>query len=218
MRFAAGRTGKSTSGLLSRYDKAARPLGGYAMLLSRDRILTTHVGSLPRNEALSELLMAREAGQALRQGAVRAARWTRPIRHVVDKQREAGIDIGNDGEQQRVGFQTYVPQRMSGFGGVSQAPPRPRVRGISRPARLHDEPLPARRPRASTGAPQAQAELKYLDIKPIEQELARFKAIAGSAASPRLHDRGLARHHLLDDAQRLLRLRTRPISMRSRAR
>jgi 5-methyltetrahydropteroyltriglutamate--homocysteine methyltransferase len=40
------------------------------------------------------------------------------VRHVVVKQKEAGIDIGNDGEQQRVGFQTYVPQRMS-FSGVS---------------------------------------------------------------------------------------------------
>ena len=37
------------------------------------------------------------------------------VRHVVDKQKAAGIDIGNDGEQQRVGFQTYVPQRMTGF-------------------------------------------------------------------------------------------------------
>ena len=37
-----------------------------------------------------------------------------------DKQVAAGIDIGNDGEQQRVGFQTYVPQRMSGFAGVSK--------------------------------------------------------------------------------------------------
>jgi 5-methyltetrahydropteroyltriglutamate--homocysteine methyltransferase len=42
------------------------------------------------------------------------------IRYVVAKQKEAGIDIGNDGEQQRVGFQTYVPQRMSGFGGESK--------------------------------------------------------------------------------------------------
>ena len=39
---------------------------------------------------------------------------------MVAKQKEAGIDIGNDGEQQRVGFQTYVPQRMSGFGGESK--------------------------------------------------------------------------------------------------
>ena len=42
------------------------------------------------------------------------------VRHVVSKQKEAGIDIGNDGEQQRVGFQTYVPARMSGFGGESK--------------------------------------------------------------------------------------------------
>ena len=42
------------------------------------------------------------------------------VRHVVEKQLAAGIDIGNDGEQQRVGFQTYVPQRMSGFAGVSK--------------------------------------------------------------------------------------------------
>ena len=42
------------------------------------------------------------------------------VRDVVDRQKKAGIDIGNDGEQQRVGFQTYVPQRMTGFGGVSK--------------------------------------------------------------------------------------------------
>jgi 5-methyltetrahydropteroyltriglutamate--homocysteine methyltransferase len=42
--------------------------------------------------------------------------------HVLAKQREAGVDIANDGEQGRVGFQTYVPQRMSGFGGASKRP------------------------------------------------------------------------------------------------
>ena len=42
------------------------------------------------------------------------------VRHVVEQQKKAGIDIGNDGEQQRVGFQTYVPQRMTGFAGVSK--------------------------------------------------------------------------------------------------
>ena len=44
----------------------------------------------------------------------------RRINWVVDKQIESGVDIGNDGEESRVGFQTYVPQRMSGFGGESQ--------------------------------------------------------------------------------------------------
>ena len=41
----------------------------------------------------------------------------RAVRSTVEAQAAAGIDIGNDGEQQRVGFQTYIPARMSGFGG-----------------------------------------------------------------------------------------------------
>src|SRR6202011_1571353 len=89
------------------------------MILSRDRILTTHVGSLPRNEGLSELLVQREAGEAYEK-ALFDAEMEKAIRHVVAKQKEAGIDIGNDGEQQRVGFQTYIPQRMSGYAGESK--------------------------------------------------------------------------------------------------
>ena len=86
------------------------------MKLSTDRILTTHVGSLPRNESLSELLVQREVGENYDKGRFEAE-MEKALRHVVAKQKEAGIDIGNDGEQQRVGFQTYVPQRMAGFGG-----------------------------------------------------------------------------------------------------
>src|SRR5579883_635137 len=89
------------------------------MIFSRDRILTTHVGSLPRNEKLSELLVTREAG-APYDTANFDAEMDKAVGHVIDKQASAGIDIGNDGEQQRVGFQTYVPQRMAGFGGVSK--------------------------------------------------------------------------------------------------
>ena len=89
------------------------------MILSRDRILTTHVGSLPRNEALSELLVRREADESYDKAQF-DTEMEKAVRHVVAKQKEAGIDIGNDGEQQRVGFQTYVPQRMSGFGGESK--------------------------------------------------------------------------------------------------
>jgi 5-methyltetrahydropteroyltriglutamate--homocysteine methyltransferase len=91
------------------------------MIHSRDRILTTHVGSLPRNDVLSELLVKREAGEAYDK-AVFEAEMDKAVRHVVDKQTAAGIDIGNDGEQQRVGFQTYVPARMAGFGGSASRP------------------------------------------------------------------------------------------------
>ena len=90
------------------------------MLTSRDRILTTHVGSLPRNDVLYGPAdpAARPARPSTR--ASSRPRWTARCADVVGKQVAAGIDIGNDGEQQRVGFQTYVPARMSGFGGESK--------------------------------------------------------------------------------------------------
>jgi len=159
------------------------------MLLSRDRILTTHVGSLPRNDKLSDMLVRREAGEAF-DASEMAMEMDKAVRHVVEKQAAAGIDIGNDGEQQRVGFQTYVPQRMSGFAGISK-----RRRGME----FEEFPelvkyLTHRFPHTSKqqNAPEAQGEIKYLDIKPIESELTRVKNIAGqtfpemfmTAASP----------------------------------
>lgn len=84
-----------------------------------DRILTTHVGSLPRNAVLTDLLIRRESGDEI-DPAQLAAEMDRAVAAVVERQLETGIDIGNDGEQQRVGFQTYIPQRMSGFGGESK--------------------------------------------------------------------------------------------------
>ncbi|MGB7258478.1 MAG: hypothetical protein WBD48_10430, partial [Pseudolabrys sp.] len=145
------------------------------MILSRDRILTTHVGSLPRNEKLSDLLVRQEAGEKLDMKAF-DAEMDSAVRYVVDKQAQAGIDIGNDGEQQRVGFQTYVPQRMSGFGGVSK---RRRGREFEEFPELVES-LKRRFPHVSKqqNAPECQSELKYLDIKPLESEIARFKKIS----------------------------------------
>ena len=89
------------------------------MMLSRDRILTTHVGSLPRNDELSDLLIKREEGERIDEDRLRQA-MNSAVEHVVKKQMAAGIDIGNDGEQQRVAFSTFVAQRMSGFAGESK--------------------------------------------------------------------------------------------------
>ena len=145
------------------------------MILSRDRILTTHVGSLPRNEKLSNLLLRQEAGETF-DAKEMAAEMDAAVSHVVGKQVSAGIDIGNDGEQQRVGFQTYVPQRMSGFGGESK---RRRGREFEEFPELVAG-LMRRFPHISKqqNAPECQGELKYLDIKPIENEIGRFKKIA----------------------------------------
>ena len=145
------------------------------MIFSRDRILTTHVGSLARNEKLSDLLVRQEAGEKFDSKEI-AAEMDSAVRHVVDKQVAAGIDIGNDGEQQRVGFQTYVPQRMVGFAGVSK---RRRGREFEEFPELVEQ-LKRRFPQVSKqqNAPECQAELKYLDLKPIENEIARFKRIS----------------------------------------
>jgi len=146
------------------------------MLLSRDRILTTHVGSLPRSEALSELLVRREAGESYDRAQLDAA-MDEAVRNVVAKQKEAGIDVGNDGEQQRVGFQTYVPQRMTGFDGVSK---RRRGREFEEFPELIKY-LTHRFPAVSKqqNAPQAVGELHYRDTAQIEAEIARFKRVAG---------------------------------------
>ena len=145
------------------------------MILSRDRIQTTHVGSLPRNDKLSDLLVKREAGEAYDKAEM-DREMDRAVTHVVEKQVAAGVDVGNDGEQQRVGFQTYVPQRMSGFGGISK---RRRGREFEEFPELIEQ-LKMRFPHVSKqqNAPEAQSEIKYLDIKPLESEIARFRKIA----------------------------------------
>src|ERR1700732_1538946 len=145
------------------------------MISSRDRILTTHVGSLPRNEKLSDLLVRQEAGEKFDPKEM-AAEMESAVRHVVEKQVSAGIDIGNDGEQQRVGFQTYVPQRMSGFGGESK---RRRGREFEEFPELVSY-LTRRFPNVSRqqNAPEAQRELHYRDTSAIESEIARYRRIA----------------------------------------
>ncbi|HEY6340889.1 MAG TPA: cobalamin-independent methionine synthase II family protein [Bryobacteraceae bacterium] len=150
----------------------------YVMLSSRDRILTTHVGSLPRNETLSDLLIRREEGEAVDPRELEAE-MDRAVRHVLEKQAQAGIDIGNDGEQQRVGFQTYVPQRMSGFAGESK---RRRGRDFEEfPALV--ETLMRRFPKRSRmqNAPEARGDLRYLDTGAIQSETARLLQAARAA-------------------------------------
>jgi len=150
------------------------------MILSHDRILTTHVGSLPRGEALSDLLIRREEGEAVDKRQL-ADEMDRAVRRVVEKQAEAGIDIGNDGEQQRVGFQTYIPQRMSGFGGQSK---RRRSRDHEEFPQL-GEMLMRRFPKRSRmqNAPEARDELAYPDASAITGEVERLQRCARPLAA-----------------------------------
>jgi 5-methyltetrahydropteroyltriglutamate--homocysteine methyltransferase len=150
------------------------------MVLSRDRILTTHVGSLPRNDELSDLLIKREEGEAVDQDRLHQA-MDRAVRYIVEKQSAAGIDIGNDGEQQRIAFSTFVAQRMSGFSGESR---RRRGRDYEEFPELV-EVLIQRFPKRSKmqNAPEARNELRYLSTATIKEEISRLKRAVEAAGT-----------------------------------
>src|SRR6202030_4532441 len=86
----------------------------HPMKRSSDRILTTHTGSLPRPDALVLMLKAKEAGELTdRSGFERSVKEA--VAEAVRKQAAAGIDIVNDGEMSKVGYSTYVTDRLTGF-------------------------------------------------------------------------------------------------------
>ena len=148
------------------------------MLTSDDRMLTTHAGSLPRPLALEELLIRREQGAAIDQGAFEQA-VADGIDWVVARQLESGVDIGSDGEESRVGFQTYVPQRMSGFGGESRRKMLTDMVKFPGYAAMFTERTWSRdkeRPKV-WNAPQAQTAVRYEpDLADVSFELAQFEA------------------------------------------
>src|SRR5688572_24209584 len=88
------------------------------MKISTERILTTHVGSLPRSGGVVELLYKKDAGEPFDRAALAAA-----VAAGVAKQIGAGVDIVSDGETGKVGYATYVKDRLSGFAGHHSPPP-----------------------------------------------------------------------------------------------
>ena len=92
------------------------------MLQSRERILTTHVGSLPRPKPLLELLLKKEHGEPFDPAAF-DAELARAVDEIVAQQVEIGLDIVSDGEMSKIGYATYVKDRLSGFEGHYPRPP-----------------------------------------------------------------------------------------------
>ena len=94
------------------------------MKLSIERILTTHVGSLPRPQEVVEQLFAQDRGDAIDPAAFDAT-MQRAVAQVVRKQADAGIDIVSDGEMSKISYATYIRHRLSGFatGPVPRATP-----------------------------------------------------------------------------------------------
>jgi 5-methyltetrahydropteroyltriglutamate--homocysteine methyltransferase len=157
------------------------------VLTSGSRLLTTHAGSLPRPPELADL-----HGRRSRSEPVDPAAFERAVADatagVIAAQVEAGIDVGNDGEQARESFFTYVAHRMTGFGGTSH-------RRLMADLLDHPDYLELRRPRRARqrvdlmAAPAAIGEVAYRDTAELDAECALvaeapFAETFMTAASP----------------------------------
>ncbi len=88
------------------------------MRRSTDKILTTHVGSLPRSPEIVQLMQRQDKGQLTAEDLESLpTKVIGEVGRMVEKQREVGIDIVNDGEASKIGYATYVRNRLTGFEG-----------------------------------------------------------------------------------------------------
>jgi 5-methyltetrahydropteroyltriglutamate--homocysteine methyltransferase len=140
------------------------------MKLSTDRILTTHVGSLPRPQSVVDFLFAQDRGEAYDPAKFDATiRWG--VLEAVQKQRDAGVDIVSDGEMGKISYATYIRHRLTGFEGDSARPT---------PQDLED--FPGYRDKlVSAGAsakyqrPVCRGPIKVKDMEPLKHDISRMK-------------------------------------------
>jgi len=134
-------------------------------------IATTHVGSLPRGDKLTPLLLARDHGEPYD-----AAAFDRVVQEAVDAavaaQVEAGVTIVSDGELGKVGYSTYVIERLEGFGGH-----------IDRKPALDLAPLPELRAKLAhiMGAQEFTrasciAPVRLVNLQPLHDDVRRFRS------------------------------------------
>src|SRR5262244_2618807 len=146
------------------------------MQRSTSRILTTHTGSLPRPRELTRLYALRARGEAADAAEIdRAGREA--VRAVVRKQQAAGIDVGNNGEQQRDSFFLYLKDRLSGLGGSWERPTRADVDRYPEFKRMWMEQHASKtQVSALRGLPKAIGEVRYLNDLAINDECRFFNA------------------------------------------
>ena len=145
---------------------------------STKRILTTHAGSLPRPAELAGMFAHLSRREPIDRAAMDHAIET-ATRNVIRQQLECGIDVGNNGEQPRESFFTYVQHRMSGFGGRSE---RPRFKDIwqfpSFAARLSAAFASNSSMVDLLHAPKALGPVRYVNREPLERECDDYLRIA----------------------------------------
>jgi 5-methyltetrahydropteroyltriglutamate--homocysteine methyltransferase len=153
------------------------------MQFSDTRILTTHTGSLPRPASLVRLYIAKARGEAV--DAQLAEAGHAALEESVRKQRDAGIDIGNNGEQQREAFFLYVRSRMSGFGGAWTRPNRGDVeRYPDFKAALERQQTSSVQISSRDDVPTAIGDIRYLDRAAIDTECDDFRTALDKLGNP----------------------------------
>ena len=136
-----------------------------------DRIQTTHVGSLPRSAAVTDLVFAAERGDAIDPARFEAVIGA-AVAEVVARQVACGIDLVSDGEMSKISYATYIKDRISGFDGDSPRTP---------PADLEDFPGFLQRQSSSGGTPSYRrpkciGPVASKTLAPLDADLRHFSA------------------------------------------
>jgi len=146
------------------------------MSTTAGRILTTHVGSLPRSQAVTDVLFAREREET-RDVARDDAVMTEAVAEVVRRQVEVGIDFVSDGEMSKISYATYIARRVAGFGG--DTPREPGQDLVEFPGLLRK--LAERGATAKYRRPRCVAAVSHKDRKPLETDIRNLNAAAAAA-------------------------------------
>jgi 5-methyltetrahydropteroyltriglutamate--homocysteine methyltransferase len=145
------------------------------MKTSTDRILTTHVGSLPRPVDVTTAIFSLERGEPV-DAVAHDMVIRRAVNDVVARQVASGVDIVSDGEMGKISYATYIKYRLSGFEGDSPRTP---------PADLEDFPGFLLH-QAKTGGtptytrPRCVGEVRHVNSQPVARECAVFREAVGA--------------------------------------
>jgi 5-methyltetrahydropteroyltriglutamate--homocysteine methyltransferase len=147
------------------------------MKRSTDRILTTHVGSLPRSQAVTDVLFAHEGNNPLPANSEQIIHDA--VIDIVRRQVQVGVDICSDGEMGKISYATYIKDRLSGFDGDTVREPGQDL--IDHPRLL--EKLAKLGSTAKYRRPRCVADIRVKDLKPMQVDIANMQA-AIAAAKP----------------------------------
>ncbi len=140
------------------------------MRLSTDRILTTHVGSLPRPQDVVDLLFKQDRGEPFDPAQFDGV-MQRAVHDVVKLQTDAGVDIPSDGETSKISYATYIRHRLTGFEGDSL---RPTPQDIDEIPEYRDK-LVAEGASAKYLRPVCRGLISVKNREPLQRDIARMK-------------------------------------------